>query len=166
MSLNVSSSIGGGHAADSPHFVSAGIPSSAGTGRTPSFSKSSAAARYLLESMSVTEAELDGAFLEAMSRLKRHDPLRYQGLAQQARRDPRFRLLLRRTLLDAIIAIQLSSMIEDSALFEYTLENMNVRCRHHDAMAVVEVVLLMFANSENEDRLGFIMAIMSPDSVI
>jgi len=166
MSSTVSYSTGAHQQADSSNFASSGMPPAMGTGRTPSFNKSSSAARYLLESMSVTEAELDGAFLEAMSRLKRHDPIRYQELAKQARRDPRFRLLLRRTLLDAIIAIQLSAMIEDQDLFELTLENMNFRCSHHDAMAVVEIAILMFANAENEDRLGFIMAVMNPDSVI
>lgn len=126
----------------------------------------SMAARYLFESMTLSEAELDGAFLETMGRLKRHDPMHYQTLARHARRDPGYRLLLRRTLLDAIIATQLAALIEEDDLFEMTLENMNFRCRHQDAMAVVETVILMFATDENENRLGYIFAVMNPDSVI
>lgn len=132
----------------------------------PPMRAASMAARYLLESMTLSEAELDGAFLETMGRLKRHDPAQYQSLARLARRDPGYRLLLRRTLLDAIIAVQLAALIEEDDLFELTLENMNFRCRHHDAMAVVETVMLMFASDENESRLGFILAVMNPDSVI
>lgn len=135
-------------------------------GRTPPMQPASMAARYLLESMTLSEAELDGAFVETMGRLKRHDPLQYQVLARHARQDPGYRLLLRRTLLDAIIAVQLAAMIEEDALFELTLENMGFRCRHQDAIVVVETVILMFATDENENRLGYILAVMNPNSVI
>lgn len=148
--------------------MSLNLPSTAprSPGSAPPMQPASMAARYLLESMTLSEAELDGAFLETMGRLKRHDPMQYQTLARHARRDPGYRLLLRRTLLDAIIAVQLAALIEEDDLFELTLENMNFRCRHQDAMAVVETVILMFATNENENRLGYIFAVMNPDSVI
>lgn len=160
MSINLASSV-----ADSLANLKVGAASD--LERTPPpMRAASMASRYLLESMTLSEAELDGAFLETMGRLKRHDPVQYQSLARLARRDPGYRLLLRRTLLDAIIAVQLAALIEENDLFELTLENMNFRCRHHDAMAVVETVILMFASDENESRLGYILAVMNPDSVI
>lgn len=118
------------------------------------------AAWYLMENLTLSEVEFDAAFLEVMARLKHEDPVQYKALADRARSDPDFCRILRRTMLDAMVAINYAALIDDDDTFAQMLEWADLACRDPQATPVVAVTVRMLGAHLESPRAEHVLEVM------